>query len=119
MEDIYINGPSRVSIEIDKTVTKVYIDGKEHIFEPDDTQDKREYAIKVKRNNYQKFLHNQFENIVVLTGAGSSVGIGSEPKKGRLLSQLWDDTETLLTKATLDKFCQLVHYKDKDKNVLV
>lgn len=117
MEDIYINGHSRVSIEkVGETVSKVFIDNKEHKFEPDDTQDKREFAVKTKRNKYQKFLNNQFENIVILTGAGSSVGIGSDAKQGRLLSQLWDDTLVFLTKDKLEKFCELVHYGDKDEN---
>jgi len=117
MEDIYINGQSRVSIENDGgIVSKVFIDNTEHKFQPEDIQDKKEFAIKTKRNKYQKFLNNQFENIVVLTGAGSSVGIGSPNKQGRLLSQLWDDTVVLLTQEKLEKFCELVHYRDKDEN---
>ena len=117
MEDIYINGQSRVSIVKDgEIVSKVFIDNKEHIFKPEDIQDKKEFAIKTKRNKYQKFLNNQFENIVVLTGAGSSVGIGYPIKQGRLLSQLWDDTVVLLTQKKLEKFCKLVHYRDKDEN---
>lgn len=116
MKDIYINGQNRVSIEIDgDNVSKVYIDNKEHKFEPDDIQNKKEYAVKTMRNKYQKYLNNQFENLIVLTGAGSSVGIGNEEKQGRLLSQLWDDTEKLLTKKKLDKFCVLVHYTDKNE----
>ena len=117
MEDIYINGQSRVSIENDgEIVSKVFIDNTEHKFQPEDIQDKKEFAIKTKRNKYQKFLNNQFENIVVLTGAGSSVGIGYPIKQGRLLSQLWDDTVVLLTQKKLEKFCELVHYRDKDEN---
>lgn len=120
MEDIYINGQSRVSIEYDgEIVSKVFIDNKEHIFKPEDIQDKKEFAVKTKRNKYQKFLNNQFENIVVLTGAGSSVGIGSPTKQGRLLSQLWDDTVLLLTQEKLEKFCELVHYRDKYENVYI
>lgn len=114
MKDIYINGQSRVSIETEESiVTKVYIDNAEHVFEPDDKQNKEQFAEKTKRNKYQKFLSNQFENIIVLTGAGSSVGIGSNQKQGRLLSDLWDDTEKLLTRKKLDKFCKLVHYNDR------
>lgn len=117
MEDIYINGQSRVTIEtVGTIVSKVFIDNKEYKFEPDDTQDKREYAVKVKRDKYQKFLNNQFENLVVLCGAGSSVGIGSGTQQGRLLSQIWDDVQTLLTKEKIEKFCELVHYIDKDEN---
>lgn len=116
MEDIYINGQSRVSIEVDgETVSKVYIDNSEHIFEPEDENEKKQYAVKTKRNKYQNFLGRQFENIIVLTGAGTSAGIGSTTKKGRLLCQLWDDTQTLLTKEKLDRFCELVHYNDKEE----
>jgi len=35
-------------------------------------------------------------------------------KKGKLLTQLWDDTVTLLTEDKLNRFCELVKYKDKD-----
>ena len=42
MEDIYINGQSRVSIEYDgEIVSKVFIDNKEHVFKPEDIQDKK------------------------------------------------------------------------------
>lgn len=103
-------------MEIDgDIVSKVFIDNKEHKFEPDDIQNKREYAVQTMRNKYQKFLSNQYDNLIVLTGAGSSVGIGTDTKQGRLLSQLWDDAEKLLTKDNLEKFCKLVHYDDKNE----
>lgn len=116
MKDIFINGNSRVSIEIEgDKVSKVFIDNKEHKFEPDDIQNKSAFAVQTMRNKYQKFLSSQYENLIVLTGAGSSVGIGTDTKQGRLLSQLWDDTEILLTKDILEKFCKLVHYIDKNE----
>ncbi|GAA5220866.1 SIR2 family protein [Membranihabitans marinus] len=117
MEFIYINGSSSVAIEktVDgRSVEKVFIDGKIHKFAEDDTADKNEFAQKTKRNKYQKFLSRQFENLVVLTGAGSSVGVGEDGKTGRLLTQLWDDAEKKLTAAKLDSFCQLVKYTDKE-----
>lgn len=116
MEYIYLNGGSAVAIEKSgdgKTVEKVFIDGKHHQFDENDTQDKGQYAIQTKRNKYQKFLNRQFENLVVLTGAGSSVEIGENDKKGRLLRQLWDDTENNIGKEKLKKFCELVKYTEK------
>lgn len=114
MEDLYINGLSRVSIEYaEDIVSEVYIDGKKHKFDDDDDQGKLEFALKTKRNKYQKFLNNQFENLLVLTGAGSSVKIGVGGKKGRLLTDLWDDTIELVGEETLHKLCELVHYSDK------
>lgn len=120
MEYIYINGLSRVAIENDGSQgTKVFIDNKEHNFDPADTQDKIQYALQTKRNKYQKFLNNQFENLVILTGAGSSVGIGQDDKYGRLLTQLWDDTRDLITEEVLNEFCELVHYRDKEGEVYI
>lgn len=116
MEYIYINGNSSVAIEYsvdDKTVEKVFIDGELHKFEAEDIQDKKQYAEKTKRNKYQKFLSRQFENLVVLTGAGSSVGVGEGERKGRLLTQLWDDTKEKITEKKLNSFCELVRYSDK------
>lgn len=110
MEYIYINGSSTVAVEREsKKVTKVFIDNKEHDFKNDDKADKEQYAIQVKRNKYKKFLENQFENLIVLTGAGSSKDVG-----GKLLTELWDDTSTLLTEKKLNKLCELSHYYDKD-----
>src|SRR5690606_38225305 len=120
-EYIYINGNSSVAIEKPEDgskIERVFIDGKEHEFEKGDTQDKGQYAIQTKRNKYKKFLNHQFENLVVLTGAGSSVGIGEGDKKGRLLSQLWDDTKEKLGDDKLNSFCELVNYTDKERKNL-
>ncbi len=119
MEYIYINGSSSVSIEwdVDKlNVVKVFIDGKEYEFDDEKSHNKHEYALKTKRNKYKKFLNNQFENLVILTGAGSSVGIGDGEKKGRLLTQLWDDANEKLGGNKLDEFCTLVRYIDKTED---
>lgn len=110
MEYIYINGSSTVAVEREnQKVTKVFIDNKEHDFKKDDKADKEHYAIQVKRNKYKKFLENQFENLVVLAGAGSSKDVG-----GKLLTELWDDSSTLLSVKKLNKLCELSHYYDKD-----
>jgi hypothetical protein len=115
MKHVYINGESSVAIERNETdneVSAVYIDGKKHKFE-DEAENKENYALQVKRNKYKKFLSRQFENLIVLTGAGSSYGVGEGNKKGRLLSELWDDTEETLGSDKLNKFCELVNYTDK------
>lgn len=117
MEYIYINAGSSVAIEKTEdgeSIDRVFIDGKQHKFEEGDTHDKEQYAIQTKRNKYQKFLNRQFENLVILTGAGSSVGVGEDEKKGKLLSELWDETKTQLGGEKLKKFCELVNYTDKE-----
>lgn len=109
MEYIYINGHSSVAVEKDNDqVIRVFIDGKEHEFDNTDKSDKGEYAIQTKRNKYRRFLEHQFENLVILTGAGSSKDVG-----GKLLTELWDEASLLLGEEKLNKLCQLSHYYDK------
>ncbi|MDH7459842.1 SIR2 family protein [Chitinophagaceae bacterium 26-R-25] len=111
MEYIYINGNSTVGIERDNEgkVISVFIDNSEHLFGPDDNNNKEEFAHQTKRNKYRKFLEHQFENLIVLSGAGSSKDAG-----GKLLTELWDEASKDLTEQKLNKFCELVHYLDKD-----
>jgi NAD-dependent SIR2 family protein deacetylase len=52
----------------------------------------KDYIEKEKRDFYKNLLQNKYseiENIVILSGAGSSVGIGNA-KKGLAMSGLWD-----------------------------
>ncbi len=107
---IYINGKKSVEVEYgaDDVVVDVYIDAVKHQFK-EDNPNKLEYALATKRKKYAEFLNNQFENLIILTGAGSSVNIGeniiidevSTESKGRLLAQLWDDVEAKLSHAIL------------------
>src|SRR5680860_823704 len=112
---IYINGKKSVEVEeiksvgahdLEKVDCNVYIDGTLHKFENDqENPNKLAYALATKRKKYAEFLNNQFENLIILTGAGSSVGVGhnilikdvSTERKGRLLAQLWDDVSVAIT----------------------
>lgn len=133
-EFIYINGKKSVEKEsiksdqegVDETIDyNIYIDGNLHKFDEGTTHDgKLKFAISKKREKYAEFLNNQFENLIVLTGAGSSVGIGKDivigeetkERKGRLLAQLWDDAKEVISEEILHEFCKLVKYEDKFKN---
>ncbi|CAZ98436.1 Conserved hypothetical protein [Zobellia galactanivorans] len=97
-------------------VENVYINDALYDFKEDNivNSNKMEYAIEVKRKMYSQFLNHQFENLNVLTGAGSSIGVG-KTKKGKLLSHLWDDSVSKITEKKFYKFCELVRYVDKDK----
>jgi len=72
---------------------------------PNTTPEKVEFANKLKRNAYSLFLKAHFENLIVLTGAGSSVGWG-----GLTMKELWDKVETKLTSPILEKFCKEVKF---------
>ncbi|MCA6422847.1 MAG: SIR2 family protein [Flavobacterium sp.] len=122
---IYLNGKKSVEVQYgaEDAIVEVYIDGVAHQFD-ENNPNKLEYALATKRKKYSEFLNNQFENLIILTGAGSSVGIGKDIKigeetkerKGRLLAELWDDVKEVISEETLHEFCKLVKYEDKFKN---
>lgn len=71
---LFLNGHKSVAIEVEgDEVTEVYIDGQLHDFGEEDNPNKLNYANAVKRKKYAEFLNNQFENLIILSGAGSSV----------------------------------------------
>jgi hypothetical protein len=122
---IYINGQKSVEVEYTgDIVSTVYIDCKPHDFKDEVNPNKLDYANAAKRKKYADFLNNQFENLVILSGAGSSVNIGQNipngdseiERKGKIMFQLWDEAENELTKPILDRFCELVTYKDFTDN---
>lgn len=122
---IYLNGKKSVEVQYgaEDAIVEVYIDGVAHQFD-ENNPNKLEYALATKRKKYSEFLNNQFENLIILTGAGSSVGIGKDIKigeetkerKGRLLAELWDDVKEVISEEILYEFCKLVKYEDKFKN---
>ncbi len=116
MKYLYLNGKKSVAIQYtDGTdeVENVLINGAIYDFKDEQNPNKLAYAIATKRKMYEQFLNYQFENLSILTGAGSSVGIG-ETNKGRLLSHLWEDVDAEITTPILTKFCNLVKYNDKE-----
>ncbi|MEB0302844.1 SIR2 family protein [Mucilaginibacter sp. 5C4] len=72
---------------------------------PTTTSEKVEFANKLKRAAYSLFLKSHFENLIILTGAGSSVGWG-----GLTMKELWDKVETKLTTPVMEKFCKEVKF---------
>lgn len=121
MKYLYLNGTNSVAVTYEDNNTEgqikdVIINGKTHPFDDEENPNKLEYAEKVKRNNYINLLNNQFENLNILTGAGSSINIGKNGKTGRILSQLWDDSEKELTEVKFKKLQELVKYEDKDND---
>ena len=76
---------------------------------PATSSEKKAFANQLKRNAYSTFLKAHFENLVVLTGAGSSVGWG-----GLTMKELWDKVESKLTTPVLEKFCREVKFIGND-----
>lgn len=117
MKYILLNNNSKVAYDdSNPDDVKVYIDGKLYDFKDiqDDTSENRiEYANATKRNKYSQTLNNQFENLVLLTGAGSSIGWGKDDKLGKSMAELWDDAEALLTADVFSQLLAKIGYDEK------
>jgi len=113
MVNLLLNNTSSVAYDdTDRTNIKVFIDGKEHDF-GESTENRIDYAQATKRNKYAYTLNNQFENLLLLTGAGSSIGWGKGTKQGKSMVDLWNDAEALLTPAIFDKLLKTINYNDR------
>ncbi|PYF74095.1 SIR2 family protein [Pedobacter nutrimenti] len=116
MKHILLNNSSKIAYDdSDPNDVKVYIDGKLHDFK-DSTENRVDYAIATKRNKYSQTLNNQFENLILLTGAGSSIGWGKDDKLGKSMADLWDDVETLLTDKVFSQLLAKIGYNEKWEN---
>lgn len=117
MKHILLNNKSSVSYDdSNPQEIEVHIDGKLYEFDDikEDTPENRiEYANAVKRKKYSQTLNNQFENLVLLTGAGSSIGWGKDNKLGKSMVELWDDAEALLTTDIFKKLLEKIGYNER------
>lgn len=73
------------------------------------------YAYKLMREHYAKVLSRQYENIVVLSGAGTSVEIGVGDKKGKTMRGLWSAVVSDITFEALEKFSENIQFGQIDK----
>lgn len=113
MKQILLNNKSSVAYDdADPQDVKVFIDGKEHDFK-ESKENRIDYAVATKRNKYSSILNNQFENLLLLTGAGSSIDWGKDGKVGKSMASLWDDAELLLTTDVFNKLLETIGYDEK------
>jgi len=71
-----------------------------------------EYAFETMRLDYKKALTRQFDNIVVLSGAGTSVGIGIGDKVGKTMKGLWDSVSNTLGFENVKEFADKIGFHD-------
>lgn len=71
----------------------------------------REHAYKKAREIYKSILTNNFENFVILTGAGSSFGIGKDRVIGKTMKELWFAVEEFIGQESLREFCQIIKFE--------
>ncbi|MBE9461902.1 SIR2 family protein [Dyadobacter subterraneus] len=84
-----------------------------------------DFANQEKRTFYKQLIqgkYNEIENVVILSGAGSSVGIGLD-KKGLTMANLWDslaisgDSIHFISLIKKTKYCTLDENEQIDKSV--
>jgi len=70
------------------------------------------YAVSKMRDLYASLLAKQYENLVVLSGAGTSVDIGSGGNIGKTMKGLWKSILDGLSKEKLEEFCFKIRYNE-------
>ncbi len=102
------------NITYDDVADKLIVGNEEINTNPKNNQsytsdEKKAIAIKCSREFYRKKAEKQYENLIILSGAGSSVSIGLGEKKGKTMTQLWSivkEDETI----KLESFCGKIEY---------
>jgi hypothetical protein len=69
-----------------------------------------ETAYRKAREIYRTLLTSNFENFIILTGAGSSIGIGTDGKVGMTMKGLWYRIEDIIGRAELKEFCNSLKF---------
>lgn len=109
---LVVSPHTEISYTEDAGVIRVFINGKQQEFDttpPLTDGQKKQFAISKARSFYKKFLSTHFENLIFLTGAGTSFGFG-----GKLMRELWIETETTLTSDVLEKLCKAIGFIPED-----
>jgi len=113
----YIYLHSKLDIRIFKDdEPKLYINGSEFIKQTDDTRTIETIASDKKRKAYQDFFKRQIKNLIILSGAGTSIGIGDKDKKGLSMSGLWIEAKKMLG-ANFEKVCTTVNHSTTNENL--
>ena len=73
--------------------------------------DFEEAVLNKKVEIYRSFLSRHFDNMIVLTGAGSSFGIGKTEIKGMTMKKLWEEIVNKCGKESIEKLGKKINYK--------
>jgi len=108
-------GVHRHSNNIEYDEDTVRFNGKE-VADYEDMSPK-EYAYDKLRKFYSTYLSNQFENLIVLTGSGSSIGIGADTKKGKTMKELWETVTEEIGKEEFSRFCEAIKFDESNPDL--
>lgn len=91
-ELIYLTGNKKIAVEKnDNEIINVFVNDSKYKKDDLETRSLDQIASDLKRKAYNDFLSKRFENVIILTGAGSSVGCG-----GPLMSTLWKESQEIV-----------------------
>jgi hypothetical protein len=108
------------SIKIDLTSTdhEVYINSIKKEFDPIPpsttpitNEEKLLYAQEEKRKFYRNFLTNHFENLIILSGAGTSMDCD-----GKTMLILWETVSSEITPDVLENLCKAIGFVNETKD---
>lgn len=120
---LFLSGKESITVEIEKEAeaekvikyngqTEDALDGK---LEGETISD---YTYRKLREKYRTYFSQSIENLIFLTGAGASKGIGVEDKRGLLTSEFWEIIEAHLNaefeNGILGKVCEKAQYGGKN-----
>lgn len=89
---------------------KIYHNGKEIEFEGS----LQETVLNKKIEIYRNFFSRHFDNTIVLTGAGSSFGIGKTNVKGMTMRKLWEEIVKKCGKEPIENLGNKINFKIED-----
>lgn len=95
----------------------LYIDGEKIIFNRDEIEYTGELSEAVKQKKieiYREFFSKQFENTIVLTGAGTSYEIGKTDIKGMTMKKLWEKIVEKCGKEKINELGKKINYVIND-----
>ncbi|WJP97392.1 SIR2 family protein [Macrococcus bovicus] len=113
-KEIYKDISNRIELIYNgNSVSKVKVNG--NIIEDDEKlkeENWEQYAYRLRKEKLSFILKRQYENIVVLTGAGSSYGFGNAQRKGKLMGGLWLAVLEEINYAEMVEICKKIEFDD-------
>lgn len=74
------------------------------------------YAKQKMRQAYRDVISRQYENVILLSGAGTSVGIGTNGKTGKTMAGLWSEVAKQVGFENLKKFANVIKFAPIDED---
>ena len=106
MEQIYYSENCNIAYDSDSVI----VNGKPISADEREKSSPEEYALTKMRETYRAVLSRQYENIVVLSGSGTSVGVGVGERLGKTMSGLWKAVVDKLGFAKLQDFAKKIKF---------